>query len=266
MITKDDIKNYIEKIPPAPKVLKQTLALLTDGELMQASKVAESDLALKSYLKNLVNKPIYGFKNEVSEVSQIFGILGVSGSQQAVYNYMLTLLSPNDWVVFNLNEKNFYELQARLSARYNKILTHLNIIDKDIQSAISLLPASIIVAEALFRDHKQDIELIRATKMIDYNTVLKRLAKVDLFDICSQIARKWEMPIKISQIIQCSSGLKVSKNQEINNIGKWIHLLLFYEFSQPIFIEAGLNDFLDFQVDFVEDIYEDFLKVMKVDD
>ena len=265
MITLDEINNYIEKVPPAPKTLKDTLKLLSEGELMKAAKVAEHELPLKIYLKNLVNKPIYGFKNEVSDISQIFGILGVAGSQQAVYNYMLTLSSPKEWTLFNLNEKNFYELQARLSARYNKILKHLNIVDKDIQSAISLLPASIIVTEALFKEHKQDIEIIRATKEIDFNTILKRLSNVTLFDICEQIAIKWEMPTKISQIIQTASGTKPSKDSEINNIAKWIHLLLFYELSQPLFIEAQLNDFIDFNIDFVQDIYEDFSKIIRVE-
>lgn len=265
MITKNEINNYIDKIPPAPKALKETLQLLNDGELMKASKVAQNEPSLKIYLKNLVNKPIYGFKNEVNEISQIFGILGVAGSKQAVYNYMLTLLSPNNWILFNLNENNFYELQARLSARYNKILKHLNIIDKDIQSAIALLPASIIVTEALFKEHKKDIETIRETKAIDYNTILKRLSNMSIFDICEQISIKWEMPDKVSKIIQTASGIKPSKDKEINNIGKWIHLLLFYELSQPIFIEANLNDFIDFQIDFVEDIYEEFSQIIKVE-
>lgn len=265
MITKDEIDNFIDKIPPAPKALKETIRLLVDGELMKAAKIAETELPLKMYLKNLVNKAVFGFKHEVSEVSQIFGILGVSGSQQAVYNYMLTLLSPDEWILFNLTEKTFYELQARLSANYNKILKHLNIVDRDIQSAISLIPASIIVTEAFFKNHIKDIEIIRATKPLDYNTILKRLSGMDLFDICTKIANKWEMSDKVSEILQTASGVKPSENKDINLIGKWIHLLLFYELSQPMFIEAGLNQFLDFQVDFVEDIYEDFLKIMKVE-
>lgn len=262
MITKKNIDIYIDKIPPAPQSLKETLDLLTHGELMKAAKVAQSDPALRTYLKNLVNKPVYGFKNEVSEISQIFGILGVAGSQQATYNYLLTLLSPDKWTLFKLNSTIFYELQARLSARYNIILKHLNIIDKDVQSAITLLPAAIIVAEALFNEKIEDVKLLKNTKALDYNTILKRLCKVDLFDISQQIAKKWEIPNKISQIIQVSSGIKPSTDKEINKLGKWIHLLLFHELSQPIFIEAGLNDFIDFQVEFVDDIYEEFLNIM----
>ena len=264
MITKNKINEYIDKIPPAPQALRETIALLNAGELIKAAKVAQSDLALASYLKELVNKPIYGFKNEVNDISQIFGILGVSGSQQTVYNYMTTLLSPGKWVLFKLNTRAFHELQAKLSNRWEQILKHLNIEDKNIHSAISLLPASIIVSEALFCEKIDDVNLLRSSASLDYNTILTRLCGVGLFDICEQISVKWEMPEEIAKIIHASSGLAVSNDEQTNKLGKWMHLLLFYELSQPMFIEAGLNDFIDFQVDYVSDIYEEFSTLMEL--
>jgi len=264
MITKDKIDNFIEKIPPSPEVLRETLALLNIGELTKAAKVAEGDLALKSYLKNIVNKPIYGFKNEVSDISQIFGILGVSLSQQTVYNYMITLLSPKKWLLFKLNSKLFYELQAQLSKKWEIILKHLHIEDKNIYGAISLLPASVIVTEALFCEKIDDVNLLRTTKDLDYNTILNRLCGVGLFDICEQIADKWEMDKIVGQIIQAASGIKPSPVENIDQLGKWMHLLLFYELSQPLFIEAGLNNFIDFQIDYIGDVYDEFASVMDI--
>ncbi|WP_321779031.1 HDOD domain-containing protein [Sulfurimonas sp.] len=264
MITKDKIDSYIDKIPPRPKALKDTLTFLNNGELSKAAIVAKSDPALSTYLKDLVNKPIYGFANEVSDTSQIFGILGVSGSQQSVYNYMTTLLSPAKWVLFKLNARVFHELQARLSKNWEIILEHLNIKDKDISASITLLPASVIITEALFCEKIQDVTLLRSAKELDYNTILTRLSGVGIFDICEQIAEKWEMPQNIAQIIQASSGIKAAEDEQINTLGKWMHLLLFYELSKPIFIEAGLNDFIEFQVDYVGDIYEDFAALMEV--
>ncbi|MCW8895907.1 HDOD domain-containing protein [Sulfurimonas sp.] len=264
MITKNDIDIFISKIPPAPKTLKDTFGLLQIGDLVKAAKLAESDLALKSYLKNLVNKPIYGFKNEVSDISQIFGILGVSLSQQAVYNYMTSLLSPDEWLLFKLNAASFYELQAQLSKKWEAILTYLKVEDKDIYAAISLLPSSIIVSEALFCKSIDDVTLLRTTKALDYNTILTRLCGIGLFDICEKIAHKWEMNEIIPQIIHSASGVRPSDDEEINKLGKWMHLLLFFELSQPQFIEAGLNDFVDFQVDYVSDIYDEFATLMEI--
>ena len=264
MITKSKINDYIDKIPPTPKALRETLVLLNNGELIKAAKVAQTDLALSAYLKNLVNKPIFGFRNEVSDISQIFGILGVTGSQQTVYNYMTNLLSPGNWSLFKLNTSSFHTLQAELSKEWEKILNHLNITDKDIYSAITLLPSSIIISEALFCEKIEEVNILRTAKELDLNTILVRLCKMDLFDICEKIAQKWEMPEIVAQIINASSGIKPSKNEQVNNLGKWMHLLLFYELSKPAFIKAGLNDFIDFQVDFVSDIYEEFMEIMEI--
>ena len=155
MITAEDIEHYIKRVPPLPQALKETVRYLEEGDLVKAAKSAKEDKALSTYLKVLLNKPIYGFRNEISDVSQIFGILGVSRSQQAIYNYMTTLLSPSKWIVFKLNRVIFYNLQADLSIHWQKILTHLSIDDTNILSSISLLPASIIVSEALFNQKKR---------------------------------------------------------------------------------------------------------------
>ena len=264
MITQEKIDAFIEKIPPSPKALRETIFALNAGDLPKAARAAKEDKALSSYLRELVNKPIYGFRGEVSDISQIFGILGVSRSQQAVYNYMLTLLSPNKWQLFNLNKNTFNDLQAELSVNWQKILQHLKIDDKEIESAVSLLPASIIVSEALFSQKLDDVKLLRSVNNIDLNTILKRLCSMDLFDICERIAQKWEMDEKIPQIIQAASGVKPSEDEQINLLGKWMHLLLFFTLSKAQFIEAGLNDFIDFQIEYVSDIYDEFANVMEI--
>jgi len=264
LITKAKIDNFIDKIPPSPKILKVTLMLLDSGELIKAAQIAQQDLALSAYLKILVNKPIYGFKNRVEDVSQIFGILGVARSQQAVYNYMISLLSPDKWELFKLNKNSFENLQADLSANWQKILSHLTIEDKDISNAITLLPASIIVCEALFCDEIENVHLLRSVNEIDLNTILKRLSGLDLFDICALIAKKWEIKEESSAILQAAAGNKASDNESINTLGKWMHLLLFYTLSQTQYIEAELNDFIDFQIEYVQEIYDDFSILMDI--
>ena len=264
MITQEHIEAFIKKIPPAPQALRTTLEHLKAQDLIKAAQSAKEDKALSSYLKELVNKPIFGFRNEVSDVSQIFGILGVSRSQQAVYNYMLTLLSPAKWELFKLNQKSFYQLQADLTVGWQKILKHLAITDKEIESAITLLPASIIVAEALFSTKLKDVTLLRSVNAIDLNTILKRLCNKDLFDIAEMIAQKWEMDPKVAEITQAASGVKTATTQEVQTLGKWMHLLLFFTLSKTAYVEAGLNDFIDFQVEYVESVYETFLEIMEL--
>ncbi len=258
MITQDEIDAFIEKIPPTPTILKQTLAFVNQGELTKAAKTAEEDPALKSYLITQVNKPIYGFRNEVHDLSQIFGILGLSAAHQTLYNYMMSLLNPAKWELFKLNNTLFFDLQATLSTRWQKILVHLQIENKEIETSISLLPASIITCEALFKAHQNDVELLRTYKALDYNTILLRLGGMDLFDVCERIAKKWELPPEVSTIIQAASGIKPAQEQELDTLGRWMHLLLFHTLSQSAYVEAGLNDFVDFQIEYVEPVYEAF--------
>jgi len=265
LITKEKVNEYIEKIPPASQVLRQTLVALNEGELAKAAKIAQEDLALKAYLVSLVNKPIFGFRQKVTDVSQIFGVLGVEKSQQAVYNYMISLLSPAQWRLFKLNKNSFHELQAELSKNWQKVLAHLNIRDKDIQNAISLLPASIIVSEALFCEKIDDVTLLRSVHNIDFNTILLRLCGMDLFDICETIAKKWDMDAKSAQIVHAASGTKALEDEKLNELGKWMHLLLFFTLSKPLYLEAGLNDFIEFHIEYVEDIYEDFATLMEIE-
>ncbi len=265
MITKEDIESYIERIPPAPEAVQKTVALLQVGELGKAAKVASGDRALSAYLRDLVNKPIYGFKNEVKDIAQIFSILGVGSSLQTVYNYMMNLLSPKEWHFFTLNQRLFNDLQAELSGGWNKILAYLGIKDKDVEAAIALLPSAVIVSEALFNDHKKDVELIRSAKELDLSTILKRLSGYTLFDISAMIAKKWDMPKKIADIVMSASGSLQVEDKEAGSLGAWMHLLLFYTLSKPKYIDAGLNDFLEFNVEYVQDIYEDFSKVMEIE-
>ncbi len=262
MITSEEVALYIKNIPPAPSVVRQALQYAQSGDLTKAAKYASEDPALRQYLKILVNRPLYGFKNEVSDVNQIFSILGLSVTQQTLYNYLLSLLTPKKWELFSLTNHQFYDLQASLSKHWESILKHLNINDKEIQSVIALIPATIIVCESLFASRKEEVAQLRSVKALDFNTILKRLSGRDLFDLAGDIASMWEMPPASISLIQSASGLNNDMPKEQKVLAQWIHLLLFYELSQSTYVAAGLNEFLDFQIDFVQEIYEPFMKVM----
>lgn len=263
MITPEEVTFYIQNIPPAPSTVRQALNFARSGDLIKAAKYAGEDPALRLYLKILVNRPLYGFKNEISDVSQIFGILGVAATQQTLYNYLLSLLTPKKWELFTLTNHQFYDLQASLSKHWESILNHLKIDDKEIHSAISLIPATIIVCESLFASKKQEVEQLRCVKALDYNTILKRLSGYDLFDLAAQIGQMWEMSEKTIALIRCASGTVTEVSGEQKILSQWIHLLLFYEFSQSAYVSAGLNEFIDFQIDFVQDIYDSFSQVVQ---
>ncbi|MEA1916371.1 MAG: HDOD domain-containing protein [Campylobacterota bacterium] len=263
MVTNEEIDNYITKIPPLPESLKASISAINSGDLTKSALAANEDPALKKFLIVLVNKPIYGFKDRVTDIRQIFGILGVSGAKIVLYKYMISLLSPSSWVLFSLSGKTFQDLQSYLSVEWQKILKHKNIDDKEIESAITLLPASILVCEALFKEHIDEVKLLKESSNIDYSTILKRLCGMDLFDICVKIATYWEMSESIKDVVLASSGAREIKDEKVKELGALMHLLLFYKLSQSTCIEAGLNDFILFNVEFVQDVYEEFMEIME---
>jgi HD-like signal output (HDOD) protein len=266
VVTQEQISYYIQNIPPAPTVVQQTLGFVRGGDLIKAAKCAEEDPALKLYLKTLVNRPVYGFRNEINDLPQIFGILGISTAQQILYSYLLTLLVPKEWKLFALNNTAFYDLQASLSRKWEKILRHLNLLNHDTESTITLLPASIIVCDALFGEYKNEVEELRRVKALDYNTILYRLTKQTLFDLCTVIAQKWEMSPMIIRVVHAASGLDEETDEKERLLAKWMHLLLFYELSQSTYVSAGLNEFIEFKIEFVQDIYESFMQVVEYDE
>ncbi len=261
VINENEINEYIKKIPPMSDSLSKCLIFLNQGELAKASAIAQEEISFLDYMKDLVNKPIYGFKNEVKELPQIFSILGIGGSKKALYAYMISLLSPNKWEVFKLNKTKFTLLQDILSVEWKKILKYRNINDNEIESSISLLPSSVILAEALFVKHLDDVKLLKQFKDINYNEILMKMTSKSLFDLSVMIGKKWNISEKSYNIVYNSSGKDLSIEDDL---AKMMHLLLFYVLSKPEFMDTKLNDFIEFKVDYVQSVYEDFNNAMEV--
>jgi len=264
MITDKELKSFILKLPPTPKILQKTLKYVNEGDLTKTAATAEQDSALSTFLRETVNRPVYGFRGSVKNINQIFGILGISAAQQLLYQYMMSLLLPNKFELFKLNKKLFTDLQIELTIKWNSILKHLNINDKEISVAITLLPSTITICEALFSTHKDEVALLRSVKHLDYNTILKRLSGKDFFDIAAFIAKKWELPPKVTEIIYAASGSRKPSSKAAMVLGAWMHLLLFQVLSKSEFIEAGLNDFVEFNVEYVSSIYEEYAELMEI--
>lgn len=262
MITSEALQKFISSIPPKPEQLKLTLDLINQGELVKAGKAASEDLALSTYLRNFVNRPIFFFQKEIKDVPQIFGILGLGQTKELLHHYMMHLFSPKRWELFGLNEHTFSDLQVTLSTHWKKILEKENITDTNVTSIISLLPASIIVTELIFASHAKEVAILREAKNLDFNTILERLVGVDLFDVAEMIGETWEMDAKMLKILKASSGLKECGDAKLCKLARYMHMLLFYILSKPEFLECGLNDFLDFNPEFVMPVMEEFQTIM----
>jgi HD-like signal output (HDOD) protein len=265
LINTDDIDKYIDKIPPMADSVRNCLKFLKEEDLQGAAKSIESDTAFKQYVLNIVNKPIYGFANEIKDVNQVFSILGVIKMKQLLISYLVSILAPSNWKVFYMTNSLFQDFQAEILANWNNILIEKYKVkeDEDFMMSATILCSTIIVLEELFKDHIETVDLLQRRNDLDYNTILFRLTKMSIFEIAIRIAQKWEVSQKSQNIILASSGNDKYKDLDSLTLenGKFLHLLLFMELSKPKFINANLNGFVEFKIDFIQDIQEEFISM-----
>lgn len=251
-----DIEKYIDQIPAIPKIILSVAKSLDEQDLSKAASLAASDLALINYMKNIVNKPIFGFKDELKEPKQIFTALGLQRARQIIYSYYVSLILPKNWKVFKLNNNKFADIQASFLLEWQKILTLTNQNSIELQQAITLVPSSISICESIF---EKDIEMVRALKKqkpISYDKILFKATNLHFCDIVAMVAKKWEMPVGIIKFLD-------SLNSSNDDISVYLKLLVAYILSKEQFLESGLGDFFEFDIQCSDLQMETFYKAVK---
>ena len=264
MIKKEELDSYINSIPAKPEVLRKTIKFLQEGKLSEAAHTASEDHALIFYLKNIVNKPIYGFKTEIVDIPQIFSILGINKANQLLNSYLLSIISPKKWEFFNMSDSKFLELQADICNNWNLILKSLGVNNKDVALVASIAPSSIIVIESIFQNKVEYINNIKTVKDIDYNHILKKLTGMTVADLCNCICEKWELSPIIPAILKVTFDFEKNENKSIIQLGMWLHMLLFFTFGKADFADAQLSDFIDFRIDEIRSLSDKFYKIVSV--
>lgn len=263
MLSTSTIDTYMDSIPPVPEVVRRCIEALDKGDLVRAADIASEDRALIRYLKNIVNRPFFGFVGEIKNVRQIFGIFGLLKAKQLMYGYYLLLILPKEWKVFDFNSTMFQDFQARLIYQWDKITKFLKEESVELVQAISLIPATLIVCEMLFRDSKDTVKLLKEKKHMCYETILFKMTDRTFFDIASVIASKWEFSPKMTELLLKIGNVSEGEFGQDALAIQYIRLLIIYEMSRPIMINSGLNDLFDFELIFDEEITDNFYKIIE---
>ncbi len=262
IMIKTKIEKYIDSIPAIPQNVKECAKYLEEGDLNKAAKSALKDSAFSHYLVKLVNKPIFGLRHEVKDLSQIFGILGIEKAAQIVNAYYVKLILPSSWELFSITNSDFQALQTSLIYNWNRILNEENQNTIALASVISLLPASMIICEEIFKENAKEVELLKMQKDMSYDKILYKMSGYKLFDIFIMICKEWELSNDSIRFIEYISK-KIEDETMLSKLARYIHLLIFYEISKPVYIEAGFSDFIEFDIEFVQNIYEKFMQIVK---
>jgi len=258
MLSQTTINNYIETIPPIPKIVKHCIEVLNSGDLVNAADIAGEDRALMHYLQGIVNKPIFGFRDEVKNPRQIFGVFGLMKAKQLIYGYYILLILPKKWKVFDFNALAFQNFQARLIHHWGKIVKFLDEESSDLNEAISIIPATFIVCEMLFRDINSTVKILRDTKQMSYENIFYKMTDRTFFDVAALIAKKWDFPENIVELIAC-----IGNPKENSTLLSYLRLLIIYEMSRPALVKGGLSDLLDLEPTFNDEVMNSFYKLLQ---
>jgi HD-like signal output (HDOD) protein len=258
MISTADLERYISTIPPLPKVVKSCSDALENGDLVGAADEASKDSALMLYLRQLVNKPIFGFRSTIKDPRQLFGILGLSRARQLLYAYYTQLLLPQKWEVFDLNTRIFQEFQAHIMVKWEKLMSANGADDEDVLKVASILPATLAVCEEVFKDRLETLRLIQSQRSISYDVILFKMTGLHFLDIAAKIAQKWELPEVISQML-----LDVGSDEPRGDLVEYLKLLIQYELSRPVLIQSGANDFFELNIFASEEMVSKFYSIVE---
>ncbi|MDO5045065.1 HDOD domain-containing protein [Campylobacter sp.] len=258
MVNQADIDRLIAQIPAIPAILKTCENALASGDLAKAASVANNDLALVGYMRSIINKPIFGFKKEIKDISQIFSTLGVDETINILYSYYVLLTTPKKWQIFDMDTHKFANLQANFIFDWTKILKKISVNDKEILKSITLIPASICLCEKIFEADIENLELINQESGASYSEILRRQSGLDIFELCCKVAQKWQLSPVIIDIFS-----RLGKKDKQSKITTYMNLLISYELSRAEFQSAGFAELFEFDMKPSEDEIETFMRALE---
>ncbi len=239
LISQKEIIKYLKNVPPVPENVKKALEYLKNGDLRNAALEAQNDLILKKRIEDVVNSAYYALPNKVNDMVQLFAMLGMEKSKSLIFSYLVSLLEPKEWGIFNIN---FFDFQALFMHEFEKymIIEFDEKTYKEYADIGAIIPASICVCDSLLGTKKEDVELLMSNAPLEYGTIIKRMSGIGLFGIAAKIAEIW--------------GLKKEKADVLNNsecggkckdkIAALIHLIFFSIVSKKQFLD--LNSLIEF--------------------
>jgi HD-like signal output (HDOD) protein len=265
MVTQQKITEYLKKVPPLSESLQKTFEFLDNGDLAGASKAAALDPTIIYYLKQIVNSAAFGFRNEVTEPSQIFSILGIARVKQLLYAFMVHSMAPKEWSFFKLSTDDFVQFQASMMHSWEEIIKAEKA-DEYFLSASAIMSAGLVVADAIFGDHYDDVALIRQVEDLDLDTILERVANMRFDSIVVEVAKIWDVEPNIIELVKLSFAKEDCDFEDMKcKLSKYLHLLLFYELSRPVMLEAGANSFVEFNPQYVSEVFSRFQNIVGVE-
>ncbi|NPA55527.1 MAG: HDOD domain-containing protein [Epsilonproteobacteria bacterium] len=265
LISKQEIEEKLQTIPPLPESVKSSIEYLKQGDLQRAADVVDNDLVLKKKIEAIVNSAYFGFSKKLTDTRQMFSAMGLEMAKSVILSYMVSLITPKEWKVFT--KLNFEDFQsAFLSGCKDAIILETDLATyKKYADSVALIPATICLIDEILGAKGEKLEIFLASADLNFGQIVKRFTGMSMFELGSFVAEKWELDkpninmVKYAECANCKCLEDLSKEEledeeMIKNIqitsklekvvAATLHLEFFYTVSKPAFFQ--LNSFIDF--------------------
>jgi hypothetical protein len=254
LIDRKKIIEYLKSVPPVPDSVKKCMQYLKEGELKKAALEADKDLVLKKQIEAVVNSAYFSLPNRVEDTVQLFSMIGLEMAKSLVYSYLVSLLQPKEWKIFNID---FADFQASFMSEFEKwmIFEFDEATYKKYAEIGAIIPAAVCVCDSLLGDNKEKVEIIMNSAPVEYGTLIKRMAGVGLFGIAAEIAKIWGLESEKVEIVK-----KAECDKCDNKIAALTHFLFFYLSSKPQFLD--INSLIEFNPDVIKLIPKTYERIV----
>jgi hypothetical protein len=257
LVSKKEIIEQIASIPPLSDSVKNAIDFLKNGDLQGAADSVNSDIVLKNKISQIVNSAYFGFSKKLVDTRVMFSAMGLEMAKGVILTYMVGLLAPKKWTLFNIDFESFQS--AYLSMCKDAIILETDEKTyKKYADSIALIPATICLVDTLLGEKVDKLNIVQESSGLDYGKILKRFTGMSLFELAALIAKRWEINEENIKLIKNSECLKCDNNGELLKLSATLHLEFFYLVSKPQFYD--LNSFIEFNPKVIEIAVKNYKK------
>jgi HD-like signal output (HDOD) protein len=260
LIDLKDIKNYLSKVPAMPEDIRLCIKYLNDNDLKNASNSIKNNLILKKHIESIVNSAYFSLPNKVTDITQLFTLLGVETAKSIVLTHLVSLLQPKEFQIFKKLDFNSFQADFLNTLKEGIILECGESVYKKYAESLAIIPATICIIDDILSQRKDEMNLIRESSELSYGDLFYRFTKITLFGLASKVAAIWELDNDIQNVIKKSECMDCKIEEEIKKLSATIHLLLFKVVSKQEFME--LNSLVRFNIQSSEIAIKNFQRMM----
>ncbi|ARE81358.1 HDOD domain-containing protein [Campylobacter helveticus] len=241
----------VETLPPLPDtVIKLRRYIDEAGAEIRTEKVAEiisGDPLLMAKLLQLVNSPFYGFKSEITTITQVITLLGIGNIKNMILANSIKDNFKIDLSPYGLNTQEFLN---SCNEEVNFITNWLN--EEDKKLSYSLVPCvmllrlgMVIFSHFLIQNHKDKEFLARLKEMkfTNISMIENEFVGVDSLAFLGFLLHRWnfdESLIESVCFINSPHAASDSVKKSAYALSITDHLFAPYHGSSPFNVEAAL--------------------------